>query len=348
MTDLISQLDEQKRKVAFDTYDITVQQLITMFREGAIDVAPVYQRQYRWDTGRQSRLIESIFLGIPVPSLFMAANTDGTWELVDGVQRLLTLIHFAADDDVREKASLHEPLRLGSLEKLSELNNLKYSELPRSVQLQFMLRPIKVITLNDKSDMVVRFDLFERLNTGGVALTYQEIRSCIYRGEFDFFLERLSEYDPFRTVVRLPASAEKDGTRQEYVLRFFAFFQQYQDFKHSVLDFLNEYMGSASKAFDYASNEKLFRRTFDALAKALPKGLSRRTNRTTPVNLYEAVAVGAALALEQNGRIRTAGIDRWLNSEDLRSLTTGATNSPRMVTGRIEFCRNKFGWTREK
>jgi len=340
--ELTSQLDEQKRKVSFDTYDITVQQLLAMFRDGAIDVAPVYQRQYRWDVQRQSRLVESIFLGIPVPSLFMAANADGTWELVDGVQRLLTLIHFAGDEAVRAKASLNGPLRLTALEKLSAFNDRIIVDLPKSVQLQFMLRPVKVVTLSDKSDLVVRFDLFERLNTGGVALTAQEIRSCVYRGEFDSFLERLSEYDQFKTVVRLPASAEKDGARQEYVLRFFAFLYHYRDFKHSVLDFLNDYMSEASKAFDFIANEKLFMRTFDVLAKALAHGLARRSNRTTPVNLYEAVAVGAALALKSRRVIRTEGLSRWANSAELRGLTTGATNSPRMVVGRIEYCRDKF------
>jgi hypothetical protein len=199
-----------------------------------------------------------------------------------------------------------------------------------------------VVTLNDKSDLVVRFDLFERLNTGGVALTAQEIRSCIYRGEFDAFLERLSQHPPFQRVVRLPHSAKKDGTRQEYVLRFFAFLHRYRSFKHSVLEFLNDYMGDASKRFDYPSNEKIFRRTFDALAKALPQGLSRRSNRNTPVNLFEGVAVGAALALKKGPQIRTTGISNWLASDELRKMTTGATNSLKMVTGRIEYCRDKF------
>ncbi len=87
-TDLITQLGNLRRQVDFDTYDITVQQLVTMVEQSAIDVAPVYQRQFRWNAERRSALIESIFLGVPVPSLFMASNKDGTWELVDGVQRL--------------------------------------------------------------------------------------------------------------------------------------------------------------------------------------------------------------------------------------------------------------------
>jgi hypothetical protein len=85
---LVEQLKDQRRTVDFDTFDIIVQQLLTMLRDGAIDIAPVYQRQFRWDEVRCSQLIESFFLGIPVPSLFMASNPDATWELVDGVQRI--------------------------------------------------------------------------------------------------------------------------------------------------------------------------------------------------------------------------------------------------------------------
>ena len=91
---LITQLDQQRRKVDFDTYDVIVQQLITMVESGAIDVSPAYQRQFRWNKIKRSNLVESVLLGVPIPSLFMAANKDGTWELVDGVQRLSTLVQF--------------------------------------------------------------------------------------------------------------------------------------------------------------------------------------------------------------------------------------------------------------
>ena len=89
------------------------------------------------------------------------------------------------------RLALRDPLRIEALEKLSELNGATFSSLPDSLKLQFSLRPIKVITLSDKSDLGVRFDLFERLNTGGVALTNQEIRACIYRGPLNEFFDRL-------------------------------------------------------------------------------------------------------------------------------------------------------------
>src|SRR4051794_6027316 len=92
------QLQKQRRSVDFDTFDIVVQQILTMVAADDIDIAPVYQRKFRWDDIRCAQLIESFLLGIPVPSLFMATNKDSTWELVDGVQRISTLIKFAGGD----------------------------------------------------------------------------------------------------------------------------------------------------------------------------------------------------------------------------------------------------------
>ena len=113
---LIEQLEQQRHRVDFDTYDIVVQQLISMVESGAIDVAPVYQRQFRWDNLKRAHLIESVFLGVPVPSLFMATNRDGTWELVDGVQRLSTLIQFAGTEPARKRLGLHNALVIGDLD----------------------------------------------------------------------------------------------------------------------------------------------------------------------------------------------------------------------------------------
>ena len=90
---LVDQLDREKRSVSFDAYDITIRQLTDMAANGEIDIAPDYQRHFLWKDARESALIESIFLGIPIPSLFMATNKDGGWEVVDGVQRLRTLLH---------------------------------------------------------------------------------------------------------------------------------------------------------------------------------------------------------------------------------------------------------------
>ena len=337
---ILTELSEQKRKVDFNTYDISVKELISMVSENIIDIAPEYQRQFRWKEERQSQLIESIFLGIPVPSLFMATNTDGTWELIDGVQRLSSIIHFAGSDEARTKIKMDSKLKLTGLTKLKTFNHMYFEDLPRTIQLEFQLKPLKITTLSDKSDMDVRFDLFERLNTGGIILTNQEIRSCVYRGKYNDFIKELSLDENFRHCVRLTTTQETDGTKDEFILRFFAFLNNYQNFDHSVVEFLSNYMSEANKRFDYRNGEDIFRTTFQKLKDALPEGITRNRS-TTPANLYEGVAVGAALAIMQNGHLVTDNLE-WIASKELRAVTTGATNSRARVTKRIEFCRDKF------
>lgn len=343
MIDLNSELMEQKMKVDFNTYDLSVKELLSMVNDGLINIAPEYQRQFRWDEERQSSLVESLFLGIPVPSLFMATNVDGTWEVIDGVQRLSTMICFAGDYSVREKVNAKkvEPLKLKGLSKLANFNDKRFSDLPVGVQNKFKLTSIKVTTLSDKSDKDVRFDLFERLNKGGVNLTPQEIRSCVYRGGFNDFLKGLSKDSNFKNCVHLSESQENDGTREELVLRFFAYLYDLDSFEHSVKDFLNNYMSKADKGFNYSENDKLFRTVFKILNDALPNGISKG-RKNTPLNLFEAVSVGAALAYMNNGKINTAGMDEWLKDKELLKYITGATNSKPRVIGRIEFCRKKF------
>src|ERR1700733_1447123 len=119
---LITQLDAKKRSVSYDAYDITIRQLVDMAANGEIDIAPDYQRHFVWKEDRESQLVESIYLGIPVPSLFMATNKDGSWEVVDGVQRLSTILHFCGDKKLLAMIGRKEPLELGGLETLEDFN----------------------------------------------------------------------------------------------------------------------------------------------------------------------------------------------------------------------------------
>jgi hypothetical protein len=344
MSELITQLNDQKRKVDFDSFDITVKELVGMVAESTVDIAPEYQRRFRWDVKRQSALVESVFLGIPIPTLFMAANADGTWELIDGVQRLSTLIHFIGDQALLGKIGATSPLKLTGLAKLTKFEGKSFVDLPGPIQLQFRLKPLKVTTISDKSDAAVRFDLFERLNTGGVLLSDQEIRACLHRGEFNEFLKELAKDSHFKAAVLLRDDQESNGTREELVLRFFAYLYEYKSFDHIVRDFLNSYMDRVSKhkvPFDFGENRKIFKQTFKQLSAALPKGITRgRAN--TPVNLYEAVSVGAALALKKNHTLVADGAQGWLTSNDLTRVTTTGTNSKAYVKKRIEFCRDRF------
>lgn len=342
-----AQLREQRRKVDFDTYDITVDELVRRVRLGRIEIAPAYQRQFRWDAQRQSRLIESMLLGIPVPPLFMATNVEAdagtSWEVVDGLQRLLSLVNFLGDDETREVARLsdHPKLRLSGLDILHSIEDQVASDLPADLRDGLGDRPVKVIVLNDKSDLQVRFDLFERLNTGGIRLTNQEVRESVFMGEFIDLLSELSNTDDFKTVVLLPEGRKRDGTPQDYVLRFFAFLERYREFEHSVNNFLNGFCRDAALDPRLGERREVFHSTFRFLAKSFPSGLKSRLG-TTPVNLFEGVAVGAALALGERPELEVSSDLRWVESDELKRLTTGATNSRARVTGRIELSRDAF------
>jgi hypothetical protein len=342
-----TQLQKQRRKVDFDTYDITVDELVRRVRVGRIEIAPAYQRQFRWNDQRQSRLIESLLLGIPVPPLFMATNVEAdagtSWEVVDGLQRLLSLVNFLGDDEAREIARLSDRprLKLSGLEILRALEDQTASELPADLRSGLEDRPVKVIVLNDKSDLQVRFDLFERLNTGGIRLTDHEVREAVFMGDFVDLLTELSEVAEFKAVVVLPRARELDGTPQDYVLRFFAFLERYQTFDHSVKDFLNSFCKDAALEPHLDVRREKFIRVFAFLAETFPRGLKTRKG-TTPVNLFEGVTVGAALALEVNPSLRSSINPTWVQSEQLRIYTTGATNDRARVKGRIEYSRDRF------
>jgi hypothetical protein len=272
------ELADQRRKVDFDTYDVTVDELIRRVGASRIDIAPVYQRQFRWDEVRQARLVESILLGIPVPPLFMATNqTEGLqnrWEVVDGLQRLLTLVNFVGVPEIRALVGLNDaPLTLSDMDKLPTFDGAAYESLPDDIQSALQDRPLKVVVLNDKSDLQVRYDLFERLNTGGIRLTPHEIRECVFRGPFMDLLTELAGTAEFRTVVKLPDSRWKDGTPQDFVLRFFAFREGYKQFVHSVDDFLKSAVAMATTDPHIEERKGQFMAALSLLSATFPGGI---------------------------------------------------------------------------
>lgn len=342
---LQEQLDTNRRNVSFDNYDITVRQLYSMISERQIELQPEYQRHFVWDSLRQSQLIESIFLGIPIPNLFMATNYDSTWEVIDGLQRLTTIVNFVGDQEVRERTNRNtQKLRITGLDKVSAMNGLLFEQLPVSVQHMFMTRPIRITVLNDKSDFSVRYDLFERLNTGGVILHPQEIRNCVFLGEFKDFVIECNEKDSFINSVKMTENAERTGSREELVLKFFAYYEDRALFVHSVKEFLNDYMEKKTKRFPNKSSLRtLFEETFDLIRDFLPQGIVRgnRVN-ITPLVLFEAISIGVADLINENQKdsIIATRLQELLNNEELRKLTTGATNSRVKLIERIDFVKN--------
>ncbi len=343
MTRLRDQLDEARRKVDVDYSDITIRELYRMLCEGELNAAPAYQRKFRWTEGAESKLIESVLLGLPIPSIFVATNEDFTWEVVDGLQRLSSIAHFIGDAPaILNKIDKKKPLELVEMGTLNGLEGKSYSTLSEDIQLYFMRRTLRVTALSDKSDLQVRFDLFERLNGGAVSLTPQEVRSCIFRGPFNELLIELAKEKQFREIVKLKANAENDGTREELVLKFFAYLFNRGNFKGWVTKFLNDFMKDARQNFDAAEGRRIFEASVSHLHSSLNGGPFLRTNtKVTPLNQLEAVLVGIAEVI-RSGSTPAIPASGWTDDVDLVKASTKATNTVANLTRRIERARELF------
>lgn len=331
LTKALSEIRDERRSVSFDSYDITVKQLIDMVAEKQINISPDYQRRFVWDEVRQSQLIESVFLGIPIPSLFMATNEDATWEVIDGLQRLTTMIKFAGTEK-------QDALSLKGLGKIPSLNGAQFDDLPTNIKLTFLTRPIRITVLNDQSDHQVRFDLFERLNTGGIVLHEQEIRNCVFQGAFNDFIKSCASDQRLQDIIKRSDKTGR-GNVEELTLKFFAYFENRQEFSHSVKDFLNDYMEKKTQSFtNKAALASLFEQTVAAVHAALPGGIVRSSRpNVTPLILFEAVMVGVADIIVANRNIDPQRLRTVLDDDALKALTTGATNSSAKLTGRINY-----------
>ncbi|RYD14766.1 MAG: DUF262 domain-containing protein [Lysobacteraceae bacterium] len=337
-----SQFDSQRKKVDVDNFDVTVRELVRMVEEGEIDRAPEYQRKFRWDEARESKLIESVLLGLPVPTIFMATNKDGTWELVDGLQRISSLVHFLGDPaKLKSTISKNERLKLTGLEKLSLFNGKTFDDLPEPIRLHLTKRALRVTSLSDKSDLDVRFDTFERLNTGGIALSPQEIRACVFQGALSDFLERAASDSRLQKQIKLQEGHKEDGTLEEFVLKIFAYADRSDSFDGAVTRFLNDY------ARDHQAPEKVsmmsseFDVTIRKFAKVNTGPILKQNYGVTPLNLAEAALAGALLLHREKRKFQPA--NNWLRDKHLLKFSTGGTNTKRMLQGRIDRAKQLLG-----
>lgn len=333
-SEMMAQFDSQRKKVDVDNFDVTVRELVRMVEEGEIDRAPEYQRKFRWDETRESKLIESVLLGLPIPTIFMATNKDGTWELVDGLQRISSLVHFLGDrSSLKSTIGKDECLALTGLEKLSLFNEKMFADLPEPIRLHLLKRALRVTALSDKSDLNVRFDTFERLNTGGIALSPQEIRACVFQGALSDFLERAAADSRLQKQIKLQEGHKEDGTLEEFVLKVFAYADQSDVFDGRVTKFLNDY----ARDHQTPDSVAVMSADFDAMIKAFAKvnvgPILKQNYGVTPLNLAEAALAGALLLHRE--KVRFQPLNGWLRDKQLLKFSTGGTNTKRMLQGRI-------------
>jgi hypothetical protein len=331
------QIVEKQKIVDFDIKEFTIELIISKYLTG-IDsddndiFIPTYQRNFVWDYDRQSKFIESVLLGLPIPYIF-SADTEGRLEIVDGSQRLRSLVAFYSNN-----------LILKNLEILTDLNGFKYKDLIKSRQRKFLNSTIRMIALSDKSDDDVRFMMFERINTGSALLKDMEKRKGIFGGKFmDFVYNDCSIHPLFIRNTKFTDRLEKRGEPQELIIRFFAYSDNYKLVKSGVNDFLNEFVDSKNKSFDKTRYTQEFDNMLEFVDKYFPDGFVKsNTSNKTPRVRFDAISVGVNLALRENPKLKPVNLN-WLNSKTFNDLITkGGQNAPTAIKERIEFVYDKL------
>lgn len=228
-----------QNRLVFQSSDLSLESIANMVKAEAINIKPKYQRRERWDKVKQSALIESFLLNIPVPPIFLAEDEYGKYSVIDGKQRITSIFNF-----IELGHSLHK------LEKFVEIENLTFGELPPQLNNALRIRPyIRVITLLKQSDPQLKYEVFNRLNTGGDRLLPQEIRNAAYEGKLNDLLIELSENPYLRKQfnlenekTRLNSKLYKEMLDVEYVLRFFTLREYWNNFPGNMRVAMDNYM----------------------------------------------------------------------------------------------------------
>lgn len=256
-------LDIDNASYQIKTYgaDFTLEILSKKYDSKEI-VVPEFQRRYVWPPKKSSRLIESFLLGLPVPQVFLYREEESQDLLVvDGQQRLKTINYF-----FNEKFENGSDFFLRGVK--SEWEGKKYSTLtePDRRRLNNYILRATIFEQVDPKDNSSIFEIFERLNTGGMPLNEQEIRKCVVRGSINSFIEELNQYKNWRKLLKkdAPDARMKD---LEMILRFFSLWQGWKSYKKPMKDFITEFMRSKRNIDEKEKNNyaKIFKDVVDKI-----------------------------------------------------------------------------------
>ena len=292
---LVKNLESKLEKVHTQSLDLSFNELLDMYIDGELDIKPEYQRLFRWTEGARSRFIESLLLEMPVPPIYVVEDENGSYELIDGLQRFSSYLHLRG---FLEAPHLPTPINKGDMLKLQEcdivedLDGYTYEDLPLSLKIRLKRAFVRVEVVRKGSDRKFRYHMFKRLNTGGTELTQQQIRNCVIRmldPKFIDFIIKISKNEDFIKCVSKISEDQKLGVYdQELALRFFALKNYREKFIHDLSDFLTEYMEAVSDpdnnsvGFNYEIEEEIFNKTFKILNRALGERAFGRSGSNGP------------------------------------------------------------------
>jgi Protein of unknown function DUF262 len=366
--ELITSIDQKIEKIRSRPLDLSFNELLDMHKNKELIIDPEYQRLFRWSEGKQSRFIETLLLEMPIPPIYVIEIEDGVYELIDGLQRISSYLHFRGKhpDRLNDDGTYHK-LTLTECDVAQELNEYTFDSLPTALQIKLKRNFVRVEVIRKESDSRLRYYVFKRLNTGGELLSEQEIRNCTIRlldNTFNNFIIEEAGNSDFRECISSISEerAEQKGD-QELVLRFFAFKNNRQNYMHDVGDFMTEYMEAVSDpakrdfTFDYPTERLTFEKTFKILNRTLAASAFAGTNiQGTLVTRflsyhYEAFTLGLQPHLNKIDPYNDIAITKLREvllsikkDPTFRNITTGGgKNYPKPLQQRIEFVEKKVG-----
>lgn len=369
VVDLIKDVDAQLKNVHTQSLDISFNELADMITSQELDISPDYQRLFQWSEGARSRFIESLLLEMPVPPIYVVEEEDNRKLLIDGLQRLSSYLHFRgmlAAPHLKQPVAFGDKLVLQDCDIVTQLNGKTFDDLGTALQIKLKRSFVRVEVVRKGSNPKFKYHMFKRLNTGGEALTAQQLRNCTIRlldPKFNDFIIRMADAnDNFKKCTSAISEESFYGAYdKELVLRFFSFKNWQDKFKHDVGDFFTEYMEAVSDPetpvqFDYQAEENIFNRTFAILDAALQEQAFSRTNkggtlvRGFGIYHYEAFTLGIQPFLDKIDIDTKAGVDKVnaicksiKSDQQFIELTTGGgKNSPGQLKERIGFVSAKF------
>jgi hypothetical protein len=348
------QIIEYSRTVKFTVTEYSFEFIVQKLATDRYYV-PEYQRELVWTPAKQSKFIESLLMGLPIPFVFFWQDNDGRMEIVDGSQRLRTIQNFMADK-----------FTLRDLESLPTANGFRFSDLAKSRQLKFVEIPIRVIILDNTTDAVTRTEMFARINTGGTTANDAEIRRGSLPGPFMDLIIELANDLTFVTLTPISQSLVDKREREELVTRFFAYLNSfdpelndgegdiatykeeprrfYFSFVKEVNDLVSAELGANGTSPTISAMRDEFAGALDFIQAISPHGFTKsETGNQVPRVRFESIAVGSALALRADPTVATRVLDMTplLNSDEFSDATrSDAANVKSKLLNRIRLTRS--------
>jgi hypothetical protein len=354
------EIDKERATIKTDQVSMSIGELATLYKDKELDINPDFQRVYRWDEDRKSKLIESIFLGIPIPSIFVAQRSDGVWDVVDGLQRLSTIFELlgvlrdydapADSSKLADPLVLHRTRYLPALEGVTWNGNRGTPELSGALKLFFKRERLEIKVIRRESNEQAKFELFQRLNTGGAQLSEQEIRNAMLiaaNKPFYQWIKRMAESEDFIETTGLSERVIDERFNYELVLRFLVLRRLSNADLSSVRDlgdFLTDQMMDLSKSFADIEAEETdaFVKTFAGIRRTIGESAFRKfvpqKQRFTggfSISAFEILAIGLSSNLNKaatitKDEIRAALSIIWSDAEFISSSGSGIRASTRI------------------